>query len=159
MYFLQEITKNVLRKAVMRIPSFTPPRPWVWNTFPLKDRVLPACTGLTTLCGNTLPCLASGCTPLFCWKARVHCSMCPLRREDEVLRPVAPEGSVQAIDRASAEEWLLAMWDWCPLPQLILLHLFSQSKQLSEWYLAPFCFNHWRSHYLDIDPDPKCCFL
>ena len=121
--------------------------------------VFTACAGLTTLCGNTLPCLASGCTPLFCWKARVHCSMCPLRREDEVLRPVAPEGSVQAIDRASAEEWLLAMWDWCPLPQLILLHLFSQSKQLSEWYLAPFCFNHWRSHYLDIDPDPKCCFL
>ena len=37
MYFLQEITKNVLRKAVVRISSFTPARPWVWNIFLLRQ--------------------------------------------------------------------------------------------------------------------------
>ena len=44
----------------------TPARPWVWNTFLLKDRVLPACTGLPTLYGNPFPCLDSVCTPSFC---------------------------------------------------------------------------------------------
>ena len=129
----------MLRKGVSYMKSLDPPTqphkngPWAWNTSLPKDRVLTACVGLVSLCGNIFSCFRLKMYVFVLLKCvyymacdQPHYFICPLQGGEGALCCTAKEGCRKAYGPALAVgRDLLAMADLRPLVKLILLCLFS----------------------------------